>query len=188
VDRAAGTAALTSVDGAVHSGPLDAYDGATMEPVLRCLAGFMLGLLMFRLAQSRGVRELVARDAVVGVVLALLVIGLVIGAHDLAIYPLFAVLVLGLYANRGRCGRALGCRFLYWLGTVSYSLYLLHPFLILPRRGMDAALQAWLPASWSYVITSLAIYAALFAASDLSYRLIEQPGRRWVGRLAAVRA
>ena len=184
---AAGTALLTSGDGAVHSGPLDAYDGATIEPVLRCLAGFMLGLLMFRLAQSRGIRDLVARDCIVGAVLALLVIGFVTGAHDLLIYPLFAVLVLGLYANRGLCGHAVGCRFLYWLGSVSYSLYLLHPFLILPRRSMDAALQAWLPPAWTYVITSLAIYAALFAASDLSYRLIEQPGRRWLTRCAGRR-
>lgn len=52
---------------------------------------------------------------------------------------------------------------------------------------MDAALQAWLPASWTYWITSLAIYATLFVASDLSYRMIEQPGRRWVGRFASVR-
>jgi len=184
---AAGTAILTSGDGAYHSGPLDAYDGATIEPVLRCLAGFLLGLLMFRLAQARRVRELAARDDLVGAVLALLAIGFVSGAHDLLIYPLFAVLVLGLYANRGRCGQAVGCRFFYWLGSVSYSLYLLHPFLILPRRGMDAALQAWMPASWSYVITSLAIYVALFAASDLSYRLIEQPGRRWLTRCAGPR-
>ena len=185
---AAGTAALTSGDGAYHSGPLDAYDGATMEPVLRCLAGFMLGLLMFRLAQSESIRKRVARDAVVGAIMALLVVGLVVGAHDLLIYPLFAALVLGLYANRGRCGQAVGCRFLYWLGTVSYSLYLLHPFVILPRRSMDAALQAWMPQSWSYVITSFAIYALLFAVSDLSYRLIEQPGRRWLTRGASPRA
>ncbi|MBV8536199.1 MAG: hypothetical protein JO128_11440 [Alphaproteobacteria bacterium] len=116
--------------------------------------------------------------------MTLLVIGFIVGAHDLAIYPLFAALVLGLYANRGRCGQALGCRFLYWLGTVSYSLYLLHPFLVLPRRVMDAALQPWIPPSWSYAITSVAIYAAMFAASDLSYRLIEQPGRRWLTRCA----
>lgn len=184
VAAAVGTVALTGGDGAYHSGPLDAYDGATLEPVLRCLAGFVLGLLMFRLAQSERICACVARDDVVAAVTAAIVIGLTAGAHDLLIYPLFAVLVLGLYANRGLCGRVFGWRPLYWLGSVSYSLYLLHPFLILPRRSMDAALQAWLPASWTYWITSFAIYAALFVASDLSYRLIEQPGRRWVSRLA----
>ncbi len=182
------TVAMTSGDGAYHSGPLDAYDGATLEPILRCLAGFILGLLMFRLAQSERVLERAARETVVGAVVLLLVIGFAIGAHDLLIYPLFAILVLGLYGNRGWCGRMFGCRALYWLGTVSYSLYLLHPFLILPRRGMEAALQAWSPGPWAYWVTSLAIYVVLFAASDLSYRLIEQPGRRWVGRFAPVRA
>jgi peptidoglycan/LPS O-acetylase OafA/YrhL len=187
VASAVGTAAMTSGDGAYHSGPLDAYDGSTLEPILRCLAGFMLGLLMFRLAQSERVLGRAASDAVVGTVMLLLLVGLAIGVHDLLIYPLFAVLVLGLYGNRGLCGRALAWRPLYWLGAVSYSLYLLHPFLVLPRRGMDAALQAWLPAAWAYAITSIATYALLFVASDASFRLIEQPGRRWLSRFATLR-
>lgn len=187
VASAIGTAAMTSGDGAYHSGPLDAYDGATFEPILRCLAGFMLGLLMFRLAQSERILGRAASDTMVGAVLLLLVVGLAIGAYDLLIYPLFALLVLGLYGNRGLCGRLFGWRPFYWLGTVSYSLYLLHPFLVLPRRQMDAALQAWIPASWSYALTSVAIYALVFAASDVSYRLIEQPGRRWLSRFAALR-
>ena len=188
IASAVGTAAMTSGDGAVHSGPLDAYDGATIEPILRCLAGFMLGLLMFRLAQSARLLAVVACDWVVAAVAGLLIVGLAIGAHDLLVYPLFALLVLGLYGNRGRCARLFGWRPLYWLGTVSYSLYLLHPFLVLPRRDIDAALQAWLPASLSDAITSIAVYALLFVASDISYRLIEQPGRRWLNRFAAASA
>lgn len=185
VASAIGTAAMTSGDGAYHSGPLDAYDGSTWEPILRCLAGFMLGLLMFRLAQSERVLGRAASDAVVGTVLLLLLLGLTVGAYDLLIYPLFAAVVLGLSGNRGLYARALGWRPLYWLGAVSYSLYLLHPFLVLPRREMDAALEAWLPAPWAYAITSVATYAVLLVVSDASYRLIEQPGRRWVSRLAA---
>ena len=187
VASAFGTVAMTSADGAYHSGPLDAYDGATLEPILRCFAGFTVGLLMFRLARSEHVLARVSRDAVVGAVVALLAIGFLIGAHDLLIYPLFALLVLGLYGNRGRWGRVFGWPPLYWLGTVSYSLYLLHPFLVLPRRGLDAATQAWISPAASYWLTSCAAYAALFAVSDLSCRLIEQPGRRWFSRATGSR-
>lgn len=187
VASAVATALMTRHDGAYHSGPLDAYDGATMEPIVRCLAGFMLGLLMFRLAQSRRVLEPAASDGAVGFVIALLVIGFVVGVHDLLIYPLFALLVLGLYGNRGCWARVFGWRPLYWLGTVSYSLYLLHPFLVLPRRSLEAVLQAWLPGSLAYWTSSVAVYAVLFVLSDASYRLVEQPGRRWLSRYAVLR-
>jgi peptidoglycan/LPS O-acetylase OafA/YrhL len=36
------------------------------------------------------------------------------------------------------------------------------------------------------VVTSVAIYAVLLAASALAYHAIEEPGRRWVRQLRGV--
>ena len=106
--------------------------------------------------------------------------GLAAGVHDLLIYPLFALLVLGLFANRGYVGWLFGCRPVYWLGMVSYSIYLLQPYLVTPRSTLDASLQRLLPEPAAGIVTALAIYGLLALASTPAYRLIEEPGRRWV--------
>jgi peptidoglycan/LPS O-acetylase OafA/YrhL len=180
------TVTLTMRDGAYHSGPLDAYDGATLEPLLRCLGGFVLGLVTFRLAQSPRAVAVAGHDLTIAAALGLLVSGLAAGVHDLVIYPLFALLVLGLFGNRGYVGQIFACRPVYWLGVVSYSVYLLHPYLVAPRSALDASLQALLPEPWAGVVTSVAIYAVLLAASALAYHAIEEPGRRWVRQLRGV--
>ena len=177
------TVTLTMRDGAYHSGPLDAYDGATLEPLLRCLGGFVLGLVTFRLAQSPRAVAVAGHDLTIAAALGLLVSGLAAGVHDLVIYPLFALLVLGLFGNRGYVGRIFACRPVHWLGVVSYSVYLLHPYLVAPRSALDASLQTLLPEPWAGVVTSVAIYAVLLAASALAYHAIEEPGRRWVRQL-----
>lgn len=177
------TAALTSHDGAYHSGPLDAYDGATLEPLLRCLGGFVLGLVTYRLSRSPRVTGIAGHDLTIAGALVLLVAGLAAGVHDLLIYPLFALLVLGLFANRGYVGWLFGCRPVYWLGVVSYSIYLLHPYLVAPRSTLDSYLQTLLPEPWSGLVTAALIYGLLLAASTLAYHVIEEPGRRWIRSL-----
>jgi peptidoglycan/LPS O-acetylase OafA/YrhL len=181
---AAGTVTMTAADGAYHSGPLDAYDGATLAPILRCLTGFTLGLLTFRATRLQWLVDGVTHDGRLGAVLVLLLVIISADAHDLFVYPVFAALVLGLHANRSRIGQALGSKPLHWLGTVSYSVYLLHPLLVLPRRQLDAVLHGWLDPSRAYWASSLVVYVALFVAAGASYRMIEEPGRRSIIRLA----
>lgn len=86
--------------------------------------------------------------------------------------PAFLLLVFGLSREPGWTVRLLGWRPLEFLGTVSYSTYLLHDFVrdwvkfLLLRPGVPA----WLV---------LAAYLAGTAvASVLAYRMIELPGRR----------
>jgi peptidoglycan/LPS O-acetylase OafA/YrhL len=177
-------AMLTRIDGEVHSGALDAYDGATVEPVLRCLGGFVLGLLMFRLAQAGRVGAFFARNDVLAAVVGLLVIGFAYAPNDLWIYPLVPLLVLGLYGNRGAIGRALGSGPIHWLGVISYSIYLVHPYLVLPKRALAQLLGGALGPVTADAIASAAAFAAALTLSAASYRLIEEPGRRALNRAA----
>jgi peptidoglycan/LPS O-acetylase OafA/YrhL len=178
------TVGLTASDGAYHTGPLDAYDGTTIEPILRCLGGFLLGMLTYRLAQSPRLLAVAAHDLTVALVIGLLAAGLAADVHDLAVYPLFAALVLGLYGNRGRVGRLLGCGPIHWLGVVSYSVYLLHAYLVPARGALEARLAPWLPGLWDALATGLLLYGLLLLGAGLTYRAIEEPGRRCLQRLA----
>ena len=57
-------------------GALDIYDGTTPLPLLRCIGGFVLGVLAYRLARQPSVIAVAGLDRVAAVLLGLLVLGL----------------------------------------------------------------------------------------------------------------
>jgi peptidoglycan/LPS O-acetylase OafA/YrhL len=163
--------------------------------ILRCLPEFLAGMLLYSGYQNGIFASVLASDAALGAVVLLLAALLHLGAPDLAIIPLFPLLILAAVRNTGRLAPLLNSPPLVWLGDISYSLYLLHWFLLfvtteIARRlpGLDFANLPLAP--------SLALIAVLIAASltlaTLSFRFIEVTGRRWlrqrldVGRPAAV--
>jgi peptidoglycan/LPS O-acetylase OafA/YrhL len=68
-----------------------------------------------------------------------------------------------------------------FLGTLSYSIYLLHPFVLLAvTKKIHPLLVGYLPGSPGLVfaLNVLVTFAVLIPASMLTYRFIEQPGIR----------
>ncbi len=71
-----------------------------------------------------------------------------------------------------------------WIGTISYSLYLLHPAVFYPLFHVASRHPALADAPlWSYVLVSM---IASVACASLAYRFIERPSialsRRWLRR------
>ena len=69
-------------------------------------------------------------------------------------------------------------RWLTWLGTVSYSVYLVHPVLLAVTDGTIGRLRQDSP------VAELAFVAVLLPLCALTYRYVEVPSRRWGRRLA----
>jgi peptidoglycan/LPS O-acetylase OafA/YrhL len=178
------TVFFTNLDGEIHRGPLDAYDGATCEPLFRCLAGFLMGLLAYRFVASNRRLAAPSGDVVCGLTLALLFTCLVARLHDLLILPLFPLVIVTVYSNRGHVGRFLGGKYLNALGLVSYSIYLVHPYLVETKHVLVDMLQRFLSATASDVSGSTIVYAALLFISAVTYRCIELPGRRLIIQLS----
>jgi peptidoglycan/LPS O-acetylase OafA/YrhL len=178
------TAVFTTLDGEIHRGPLDAYDGATCEPLLRCFAGFLMGLLAYRFVASNQRLAGPSGDVACGLTLALLFTCLAARLHDLLILPLFPLVIVTVYSNRGRVGRFLGGKYLNALGLVSYSIYLVHPYLVETKHVLVDTLQRFLSATASDLSGSTIVYAALFFISAVTYRYIEVPGRRFIIQLS----
>jgi peptidoglycan/LPS O-acetylase OafA/YrhL len=163
--------------------------------ILRCLPEFLAGMLLYSGYQSGIFASVLATDMALAAIALLLTALLHLAAPDLAIIPLFPLLILAAVRNTGRLSSLLNSPPLVWLGDISYSLYLLHWFVLfvtteIARRlpGLDFATLPLAP--------SLALITALIAVSlalaTLSFRFIEITGRRWlrqrldVGRPAAV--
>jgi peptidoglycan/LPS O-acetylase OafA/YrhL len=134
--------------------------------VLRGLAGFNLGVALGWLA-PRLPPGLAASLSLVAT--ACLIAGLALTSPGVVVVSA-AGLILMLWPEQGPVARLLATRWAVWLGRVSFSIYLLHaPLLNLVQRVP-------LPGGhWSHLLMFVAV---LFPLSEITYRWIEQPGRR----------
>ena len=163
--------------------------------ILRCLPEFLAGMLLYSGYQSGIFASLLATDGALAAVLLLLAVLLHLGTVDLAIIPLLPLFILAAVRNTGRFSPPLNAPPLVWLGGISYSLYLLHWFVLFVTTEIARRLPSLAFANLT-LAPSLALIAVLIAVSlalaTLSFRCIEVTGRRWlrqrldVGRPVAV--
>jgi peptidoglycan/LPS O-acetylase OafA/YrhL len=158
--------------------------------ILRCLPEFLVGSLLYSVYRSRAFASVLATDYAFLAVLFPLGGLLHLGAPDLGIIALFPLLILTAVRNTGYCARLLNSAPLLWLGDISYSLYLLHWFVLFLVTEFTALIPridlASLPLG-----TSLSLMAAMIGVSltlaTLSFRCVEVTGRRWLRERLDVR-
>jgi peptidoglycan/LPS O-acetylase OafA/YrhL len=158
--------------------------------ILRCLPEFLAGSLLYSGYQSGFFASVLAADAALLLIILLLGVLLHIAAPDLGIIVLFPLLILAAVRNRGQLARLLNSAPFRWLGNVSYSLYLLHWFVLFVvmetvRLSPDIDLGK-LPLKTSLLLLTAMIGVSLGLAT-LSYRFIEVTGRRWLRERLDVR-
>jgi peptidoglycan/LPS O-acetylase OafA/YrhL len=176
---------------------------------IRCVFGFALGVACCRIytlaapfATSPGRRAMtIAECAIVFAVVAFVSAA---GTSPMSFMApfVFAAAVLIFAAEGGLVSRVFHSRPLKWLGTVSYSIYLTHYFFVLifpsvVKRLMHADLwtpmqlvdDQWVLAYGRNAVEGTLFYAAVvgltLAASALTYRFIEVPGREWTRKWLA---
>jgi peptidoglycan/LPS O-acetylase OafA/YrhL len=174
---------LTGYDGEHHNGALDAYDGRTFIPMLRCLGGFAIGLVTFRVYRWAPVARL-AGSGLGWLVLAYLQLGLLLHLPDLALYPAFPLLVLCLACDKGVLGRVFAWTPIYALGVLSYTIYVIHNVWISPVHWMEKTLPAQMPYGVAQLTTAAFLVLSLGGAAAALHHWVEVPGRRLVRALA----
>ncbi len=155
-------------------GPLDIVSSYALGTTLRCLASFYIGLVAYRFRDA-----IPARGA--GVFLALIMVLLCFRGTDLALIPAFAGLIMTLSSDEGWVARLLQNRVFYWLGVISYALYLIHDLVLrivfhaIPEAGFHYPMLTAL-------IASIAISLGLATLSHYGY---EKPSRKVFRNLVA---
>ncbi|MGH6612744.1 acyltransferase family protein [Sphingomonas sp.] len=181
---------LVAQSGLGSRGPLDVNDANTILPVLRCLAGFSLGVIAFRVAQRDWCKRWMGGWHSFEIVCAAIAFALLIPGGDVAVVLLFPLLVIACSYN-GRTSRLIMANpVTFHLGVISYSIYLWHPLVrdvfaritgIAHRHGIT---------QWDMVFV-IAMLLATWLVCWVSYLLIEVQGHRlikWMQQAAGRRA
>ena len=167
-----------------RAGPLDLWVGASYAPGLRCLAGFGLGVALFRAAGHRlghGLWQRARGHPLLCPALAIALLGLLsVRGADVVIVALFAGLILALSGGTDRVTRVLGAGPIRFLGTISYALYLVHEPVLAGWR--EAVARAGLPLDHAATL-GCGLASALLLAT-LGHVSIERPARRLLRGLA----
>ncbi len=148
-------------------GPLDIASSYAVGTTLRCLASFYIGLVAYRFRDA-----IPSRGA--GVFFLLMIGLLCVKGSDLALIPTFALLIMSLSSDKGWVARLLQSRICYWLGIISYALYLIHDLVLrivfkaIPTAGFHYPMLTALIAS---IVISLAL-------ATLSHYGYERPSRK----------
>lgn len=178
--------------------------------IFRCISGFFIGCFVATVQPSleaRMRRPGVAAFLEIGVVVGFVAFIVLAGRNPTSLLSafVFGAVVLVFSADGGPVSRLLMTRPFQTLGALSYSVYLVHwpilnVFMHVARR-MDAADPGSViridtdaagltypmlsgPNLWVMDGVTLALFVLTLAASFVTYRWVEMPGRRAFGRWA----
>lgn len=117
-------ASMHEIGAPTSRGPLDLF----FEPyaILRCLAGFTLGQLVWRLHNDTRVVVFASRNSVQIVLAVFALLAMTQVQADFVIYLLIVVLILCLSTDHGPLSSFFGSPPIYFLGTISFAIYLTH--------------------------------------------------------------
>jgi peptidoglycan/LPS O-acetylase OafA/YrhL len=167
-------------------GPLDLYGG--WMAVLRCLTEFTIGLATYRLTQFGEVARWAGRPLVAYTVTAVLLALLCMPGMDVPAVLVMSPLLLVLASGRDRVSQLMGSRIVFFMGEISYSMYLLHgQFLRLRRIGEVKWLVSSMGAAGADLVALAVVYAGIVLCSWLTFQLIENPCRAWFRRVGSSR-
>jgi peptidoglycan/LPS O-acetylase OafA/YrhL len=145
--------------------------GLVAGDIIRGFAGFLFGLLAFRAFATGRLPTWVGRLDLA--VFAAFWAAVLFSPNDLAAVLLCPALILALALETGPLARLLGAAPLHYLGTISYSIYLVH-YCVLGALNLLPPMPPWL-----YGMVTLALTLAIAAAT---YHGIERPARRWIAQ------
>ncbi|AMK18238.1 MULTISPECIES: acyltransferase family protein [Sphingobium] len=175
---------LVASSGLGSSGPLDVNENDSVLTLLRCLAGFSLGVLTFRIADKSWCRALIDRRGGFAIICGLIALALLLPRADILVVCLMPLLVLSCYYDGAAARAVMANPVSFHLGLISYSIYLWHPLVRdVAARAMTVAQRHGISGiDWLFVAGMI---GATWLICWVSYLLIEIRGHqliKWLQR------
>jgi peptidoglycan/LPS O-acetylase OafA/YrhL len=155
---------------------------------VRCFAGFLIGMVIYRAYLDGLGRSLWANGVVMTALTILLFLLMHLLAPDALTVATFPLLILGAAYGSAGINRILQSKPLQRLGDWSFSIYLMHQPLILLfftlsltlKPPTDPAQMAAKPDPVTGWVICAIVIALTLVVSALVYRFWERPARRWI--------
>ncbi|MDR0794253.1 MAG: acyltransferase [Chitinophagaceae bacterium] len=156
---------------------------------LRGIAGFMLGILIYRLYKIDVCKKIFSNDISLLINIALIILVMHNAWNDALVVALFALLVLHFACNNGIVHKVCNLRPAQFIGDISYSIYLMQIFFQEPFShgirlpGVTGFGRGKMNIDFGHGLVYCIInIALLISVSTLSYRFIEVPCRKYINR------
>jgi len=157
--------------------------------ILRCIAGFSLGMIIYRnRAWLDGLPD-ATLGAAQAIGLAIILAVLLLGLNDVIAIPGFVLLIASTWPDRGWLARPLAWPTLVWLGEISYSVYLVHVVLLPSWSAVMGGLLGKLgvgPVPARTIIMAGGLVMVL-AVATFTWRFVELPARKAILRCYGAR-
>lgn len=158
--------------------------------LVRCLAGFLIGMVTYRAFQAKIGIEWLKN----GWLLPLIGIALLIAYHfqvsDLITVWAFPIIILIACYNQGKLSGILQTRVFQRLGDWSYSIYLVHIPIIFTFLAIQLLQNPPVPnkpsppltyvGGWGPWIMCFIFVLLVIGVTALTYRFVEVPARKWI--------
>ena len=159
--------------------------GGLLAPFGRCFGGFIIGMGVFRFMHSPALAPVGTDRFGAWLALLFLVLWVLPGTPDLLLYACLPFIILCLALNSGWFAAFFGSKPVWLLGEWSYSIYLVHIFVIHGRLKTFVHLTPYMPPPLADVLSALVFYGLTITASAACFSLVEVPARRYlVARIA----
>ena len=165
-----------------RNGPLDLTSFDSIGPIVRCLSGFVLGVLSYRIRNVEKTGRFVGSTTITTAIAAALILLLCVQNTDIAVILLIPFFIIGLSFQNNIAAKAIGSKVFYMLGVWSYSIYLLHQSFI-PVQQEIAGVLTYIFIPGATVLSTITTLAAVVTLSYYCHKGIEGPGRKLFQRL-----
>lgn len=164
-----------------RAGILDIWNYETVFPVVRCFVEFTMGIIAFRMGAVPLVRQILGGNIAAGVLTLSLLVAMCIKPADILIVYLLPFFMISIAQGQNHVAKLLSIRPIYWLGQLSYAIYMIHDLMIY----FIVASAKWLQGFGFSEHMAMSLFTLLFgllviALAQMAYTYLEQPARKYI--------
>lgn len=160
-------------------------------PFTKCVAGFLLGMLLYTFFERKSGYSLIKRDWFFAASMLTAVAAMHFGFSGIMVIVCFPFIILSAAYNTGRVKRIFDTSLMQQLGNWSFSIYLVHYpiiymyFILRLKNDPTYLAQSIFLKEQNYtegLILCVIIVTITLFVSALSYRYLEMPARNYLNR------